>query len=229
MPTFAAAGYPAWAFSLRGHGKSAGSVRNASIADYLDDLRGVLARFARSPVLVGHSLGAFLIQHLLAERDDFPAAVFLASIPPSGTMGLAWRTFRQRPRVARHVMTKWDVYPFLAWPTPDGRRFFSAGMDPATAEDYMRRFTRESFRAVAVDALVLRLPRVRPRRTPLLVLGGAQDTLFTPDEVHRTARAYGTTATIFPAMGHDLMLDPGWEHVAGDMLAWLKTPTIRQS
>jgi alpha-beta hydrolase superfamily lysophospholipase len=93
------------------------------------------------------------------------------------------------------------------------------------AEAYMRRLTRESFRAVAVDALLLQLPRPRPRQTPLLVLGGTHDTLFTVTECKRTAHAYGTNARLYPGMGHDLMLDSGWEQVAADILAWLDERT----
>jgi alpha-beta hydrolase superfamily lysophospholipase len=73
--------------------------------------------------------------------------------------------------------------------------------------------------------LAFNLPR--PKRVqarhpmPVLVLGGTADRIFPPREVQQTARAYGTTATIFPAMPHDMMLDPGWQTVADHIRDWL--------
>jgi pimeloyl-ACP methyl ester carboxylesterase len=223
LPTFAKAGFYSVAFSLRGHGTSWGRslINITRLADYLDDLRVMVSRFDTPPILVGHSMGGLMIQHLLSERDDIPAAVLLASAPPHGTGGLALRTALYRPRIARHVMQHWDVYPLVAEPTPDGKRFFSPCMSDDLAEDYMRRFTHESFIAVGVDALLLHLPRPHNVHTPLLIFGGSHDILFTPDEVRQTARAYGTTAHIMQGMGHDLMLDPGWEQVATQTIHWL--------
>jgi hypothetical protein len=39
--------------------------------------------------------------------------------------------------------------------------------------------------------------------------------------VHATARAYGSEAEIFPGMGHDIMLEPGWRTVAEYIDIWL--------
>ncbi len=86
----------------------------------------------------------------------------------------------------------------------------------------MRRFTHESFLAVGVDALLLDLPGKTPTQTPVLVIGGEDDTLFTPMEVRRTARWYGTDAIIMPEMGHELMLDPGWDNTADQIVSWLR-------
>jgi len=40
--------------------------------------------------------------------------------------------------------------------------------------------------------------------------------------VRATARAYHTQAEIFPNLGHDMMLEPGWVAVAERMHTWLK-------
>jgi hypothetical protein len=54
-----------------------------------------------------------------------------------------------------------------------------------------------------------------------LVLGAAGDRLTPPRTIEATAQAYGAPVQVFPGMAHDMMLEPGWEAVAEQMLAWL--------
>ncbi len=82
----------------------------------------------------------------------------------------------------------------------------------------------ESYRAF-VD-MIVNLPRPKRVKTPMLVLGGGRDTIFTRKEVEATGRAYSTQAEIFPNMAHDLMLDHGWEDVAKRILGWLEEQKI---
>jgi pimeloyl-ACP methyl ester carboxylesterase len=67
------------------------------------------------------------------------------------------------------------------------------------------------------------IPKPERVTSPMLVLGAKHDGTFTPREVRATARAYRTDAEIFPGMGHDLMLEPGWAAVAERIHVWLGT------
>ena len=66
-----------------------------------------------------------------------------------------------------------------------------------------------------------RKKRIRGR-APLLVLGGGLDQIFPPPDVRATAKAYGVAPQFFPGMAHDLMLDAGWEQVAGSIEGWIE-------
>jgi len=85
---------------------------------------------------------------------------------------------------------------------------------------YTARLTEEFTGGITFDTL-FNLPKPQRITTPLLVLGGECDGCFTQEEVHATARAYGTEAEIFPGMGHDMMLEPNWEAVAQRIDGWL--------
>ena len=65
--------------------------------------------------------------------------------------------------------------------------------------------------------------KIRTERinTSLLVLGAACDNTTMVAEVEATARAYHTPAEVFPDMGHDMMLEPGWQAVAERIDGWL--------
>jgi pimeloyl-ACP methyl ester carboxylesterase len=82
---FADNGYRALALSLRGHGGSSASkpIRTISIADYVEDVVTVAEGLPTPPVVIGHSMGGFVVQKYL-ETHQAPAGVMLASIPPRG-------------------------------------------------------------------------------------------------------------------------------------------------
>jgi pimeloyl-ACP methyl ester carboxylesterase len=89
----------------------------------------------------------------------------------------------------------------------------------------VQRASNQTLRAVFVDQ-VFRLPKPQRVTTPLLVLGGEDDGTITNDEVRATARAYGTQEELFPRMGHNMMLEPGWADVAERIHIWLGTPDL---
>src|SRR3954471_1225490 len=90
---FADKGYRALAVSLRGHGSSPTTkrLRDCSFADYLEDVTSVADSLPTRPVVIGHSMGGFIVQKYL-ESSSAPAAVLMASMPPRGYLasGLRW-------------------------------------------------------------------------------------------------------------------------------------------
>jgi pimeloyl-ACP methyl ester carboxylesterase len=87
---FSQLGFSAHAVSLRGHGESEGKerLRFARLSDFVEDLEQTVDALPATPVLIGHSMGGFVVQKYL-ERRRAPLAVLLASIPPGGPGG--WR------------------------------------------------------------------------------------------------------------------------------------------
>ncbi len=69
--------------------------------------------------------------------------------------------------------------------------------------------------------LAFDLPYPQRVQAPMLVLGAQGDRIFTPREANATASAYKTTASVFPHMAHDMMLEAGWQEVADAILTWL--------
>lgn len=222
LPYLVQAGYRTLALSLRGHGNSEGRsrLRLARIRDYVDDVRQVAAQLPTPPVLVGHSMGGLVVQKYL-ETARPPAAVLLASVPPAGVLATTLRILRRHPLAFLKANLTLSLYPIIGTPALTREAFFSAGMSEAQVLAYFRRMQDESYLAF-LDMLVFSLPHPSRVQTPLLVLGAANDVIFHPDEVEATARAYHTTAHLFPDMAHDMMLEAGWQAVADRILDWLK-------
>ena len=99
---------------------------------------------------------------------------------------------------------------------------FSASTPDKQINKYQQRLQDESYRAF-LDMLALDLVKTkRVNRVPMLVLGAEDDTIIVSQrQIRRTAAVYGTEAEIFPDMGHDMMLEPGWADVAERIHTWL--------
>lgn len=217
---FAAAGYAVYAPSLRGHGGSEGRgrLRWTRIADYVADVATVAATLPAAPILIGHSMGGLVVQKYL-ERHPTPAAVLLASVPPAGATGTALRLLRHHPIQFAKVNARLSLYPVVETVALAREYLFSPRTPPELVAAVQPRLQDESYRAF-LD-MMTSLPRPERIAVPVQVLGGTADGIFSPREVAATARAYHTTATLYPDMGHNLMQDVGWERVAADIVAWL--------
>ena len=99
LPWFASRGFAAHALSLRGHGKSPGrdDLGSVHLSDYIDDIRAVVATLDERPILVGHSMGAALVERLIAE-EPFPGAALVSPVPPSGLLPVLTRLWWGRPQ-----------------------------------------------------------------------------------------------------------------------------------
>src|SRR3954451_22389548 len=77
LPWFAARGDPGYALSLRGHGGSGGrdSLFMAGLDDYAAGVESVAASLPETPVLIGPSMAAAVIERLLATRPLRAAAL----------------------------------------------------------------------------------------------------------------------------------------------------------
>jgi hypothetical protein len=230
---FTALGYDVHTVDLRGHRRGAGAPRLPwhSIADYVEDVHAVASGLDRPPVLIGHSMGGFVVQKYL-EQYDAAGAVLLASVPPSGVVGVVLGLLRSRPRDLLSALTTFTLYPLVAGPEHARELFYSAGLDEAAVATYAEALGNESYRAF-LDMMLLRRPRTRlirrriEGRMPMLVIGGQLDRIFPDKDVLASAAAYGTQAEFFAGMAHNLMLENGWSDVAERIAGWLGTTISR--
>lgn len=221
LPWFAARGWPAHALSLRGHGASSGAdtLFMAGLDDYVADVETVAADLEDAPVLIGHSMGAAVVERMMTRRA-LRGAALLAPVPPTGLLPVAARLAATHPDYMSHMIgldpTRMSVEILKAL-----RPFyFSRDVEPAILREAMNHLNGESPRALF--DLSMRLHWVEPQATsPVFVLGAEGDRIAIPDDVRATARHHGVEAVILPGMGHMLMLEPAWEDAAREIAAWM--------
>jgi pimeloyl-ACP methyl ester carboxylesterase len=221
---FADKGYRALAVSLRGHGNSPAPKRmqTCSVADFVDDVDSVANSLPARPVVIGHSMGGFVVQKYL-EAHDAPAGVLVASVPTSGAGRFMLRGMKRHPwHAIRSTVTTRSLHGYN---TPKLAReyFYSPHTPESDVVRYAARLDEEFSGKITRDMVLLNLPKPGQVTIPLLVLGAEWEGCITQEEVRATARAYRTEAEIFPNMGHNMMVEPGWETVAQRIHIWLET------
>ena len=222
LPYFAKQGFRACALSLSGHGASPGRERldSLSIADYVDDLEQAVSTIGGDPILVGHSMGGFVLQKYL-ERAPAPGAVFMASVPPQGMFSSSLALALSNPRLfsdvnsmMHHGRVSLDTLQHVLFANP---------VEVEKLRSCYRRMQPESQRAMW-DMTFFNLPHLwRERCPPTLVLAAECDILVPASQAELVALHYRTQAEIFSNMGHFMMLEADWQKVADRIIEWTRT------
>jgi len=222
LPWFAKQGYAAHALSLRGHGKSDGAATLfvTGLDDFAADVKHVAQGLPEPPILIGHSMGAAIVERLLATQP-VRAAALLSPVPPAGLMSVASR-----------LATGQSGYPLFGPQFNPSRMnmhmlealrpfYFNDDVAPEILTEAAAHLGPESPRAL-LD-LSMRLQWQIPERggVPLFVMGVEGDRIATANDVRATASHHGVDATILPGLAHMLMLERQWEQPARELARWL--------
>lgn len=223
LPHFSRLGYHCHALDLSGHGASGGrdELHGFDIDHYAGDVAQVVAALPAPPVLVGHSMGATVVQRYL-EKGRAAGVVMMAPVPTTGLAGCGLQLTLKQPdflvEAARAVSGRYtektarvmrEVYF-----SPDVTAEEFAAFKPLVQDESTTAITE-------MMALAWRIPPRRPR-IPALVIGGEMDALFPPSLLHFTASGWNAETCVIPRGGHMLMMEPHWNAVADRIDGWLE-------
>jgi pimeloyl-ACP methyl ester carboxylesterase len=198
-------------------------LRNVGINRILTHYQHAIRALPEEPILIGHSFGGTLVQHLL----DRGLGVSGVAIDPAPTSG-----------ILVGLQTIISTFPvFLSWRSWSrvmtmSRKFFAtrfAQTIPAGQADALYdRYIVPTPGKVYWDGLTSAAGKIRwdnPNRAPLLLIGGAIDLIA---QAKMTRAMYDkqklapsrTALKIFEGRSHWTCMDPGWEQVADFALDW---------
>lgn len=209
-------GWECFALSLRGHTGSY-SVDKVTyctlltVSDYAEDVRQVAGKIGRPSVIIGHSMGGITTLQYIAEQtargQKEAAAVLLASASP-GQLG----PLRDAP-----IGT--DQPYSLDAETARERYFFST--DKAVSQPAIDQLVPESPSVMNDYSLGDGVP-ISPGDLPcpVLVVSAEHDGSAAPSD-GRIADYLGADYHFAAGIGHNLMLDAGWEPVLDKVESWL--------
>ena len=145
------------------HGGSAapGSLRWTRHHDFVADIAEVAEGFERPPVLIGHSMGGYLVQKYM-ENHEVSAAVLVASVPISGTFAASLRFARRHPLQFAKLLATMRLWPVVATEELAREFLFGTAMPQETVAELHELLQDESF-STYIDMMGLALPRLFPQ------------------------------------------------------------------
>jgi pimeloyl-ACP methyl ester carboxylesterase len=188
-----------WLSHTAGRGFAAHALtarEDGDLRAYAHDVVQTAAALPRQTVLVGHGVGAMIVAQALG-RYPARAAVLVCPVLDRGAV----------------IRTGLRVNPAGTLPAVFGGRL------------------RLSARQLGEDEYAAKLrPAALPRPgelarpvgdPPMLVVGSPDDRVVPRKSLDRAAAHYGGAPLLFPGMGHDLMVGPGWAEPIDAILDWL--------
>jgi len=182
------------------------------VGGYVRHVDTVVRSIEGRVVLVGHSMGGLIVQRVIETRPVH-GAVLVASVPRRGVIVALARLARRDPMQVAQSIVSVSLWPMVENDERARKHFFTEQTDADTVEAAGAKLQNESF--LAFLSMLARHPRPKLARTEnVCVIGATRDGIFTRDEQHDLAAAYGTDLIEIDA-GHDLMLESSWPELVG--------------
>ena len=190
----------------------------------IESYASMIRTMNEKPILIGHSMGALVVQ-LLLQRDLASLGIAIDSAPPQGV-------FTANPAFLR---SNWPhINPFVPQDQPIQmtlKRFRYTFVNNLPLQDQQAAFERyvvpESRRVPAGSLTRVAAIDFRQPHPPLLLIAGANDHLI-PASLNRTNFArYKRSTSItdfkeFPGRAHFIIGQDGWQEVAGTVATWMQ-------
>lgn len=225
LPYFAEKGFPTYALDLRGHGESSidKQLRFTTIGDYVDDVAEVVDNIDGPVIVVGHSMGGFVVQHFLKDHS-VAGAVLLATVPWYGAIVPTLSFMKNHPLRFAKINLTMTLYPFVEDPLIAGALLLADDAASADRGKYLPRLQDESWLGYMQMVFLKLVFRIKSS-VPVLVVGGEKDALFSPQSQQSTAAKYDARCHIIEGAPHDIMIDKRWKQSAGIIENWLRDLT----
>jgi pimeloyl-ACP methyl ester carboxylesterase len=220
LPAFAQAGWHGAAISLRGHGNNEGAenINAFGITDFLEDIEDGARLFDTEPILVGHSLGGYLVQKYALERS-VRGQILLAAPSLMGLQNSSRHIATRNPMLALQLGILMAFGPARANTGLITAALFTDRKEAEKMAGTMPALQRESSRVF----LEANWPDFRSptSRIPTLALGGDEDDFVPEFDLRYEAQFWNGHSKVLHGVPHGVMVDPSWPLVAKEMLGWL--------
>ncbi len=193
------------------------------LRDYVRRARIAAESFGEKPVVIGHSLGGFIAQHLAAE-GAVSGAVLVGSPGPFG-LGPTLMQLAAAPDVlAALILVQSGGGAMLGREIV--RRALFTDDTPDEWIDAVDLVPQREPVVALLDGITWDLP-IWPfaRRVPTLAITGERDVFVPVSDLWSISTVYNAEIEIVPGRGHGLPLDPDWKGLAQRIETWLDQRT----
>ncbi len=206
------------------------SLAGLGVQEIVDHYESIIRDQAEPPLLIGHSFGGLFVQMLL-DRELGAAGVAIDSAPPRGVLATELSVFRANLPVLMQPGARKGV---VRMSYPQFRYAFVNMLSEADAraayEKHVIPETGRIFFQAALGANAVRVTFTNPSRKPLLMIAGERDHVVAAGLNRSNFRKYArsrarTDFKEFPGRCHWIIVQDGWQEVAGYAADWAEEAT----
>jgi len=205
-------------------------LKTLSIKKIVDHYEALIAAMPEKPILIGHSFGGLIVQHLL-DRGLGAAGVAIDPAVPTGVLpGL------KALQSALPVLLTWNGWNRVLTMSLEGfRRDFAQTLSEAQALSAYERYVVPAPGRIYFQAAIgieNSVDWASEERAPLLFIAGEKDRTSEPAMARAAARKFSRSKAKvdyheFPGRSHWLCADQGWEEIADYALVWAVEQTTK--
>jgi pimeloyl-ACP methyl ester carboxylesterase len=197
--------------------------------DLIAAFENQISKLPEKPVLVGHSVGGLIVQ-VLINKGLGRAGVAVDSAPPKGLKSFRASFLRSNSQVVNPFVSA--KVPYVMRPGKF-RYAFANGLTRPEQEQAYRTYVVPESIGVARDLGKKAAVDFKKAHAPLLLIAGSADRII-PAGLNRRnfgryARDNGSLTEFkeFKGRSHAIILQKGWEEVAGFACDWIKKNMVK--
>jgi non-heme chloroperoxidase len=231
MRWFSEKGYECYAINLRFHAPNPSTpeqIGSASIYDYVEDVKNILAEIGEDTILMGHSMGGLIAQNVASTTQNLKAAIFICSAPPKGVkfkivipLNIFVRVISKMGKNKKAVKNK--------LPLPlDDKITIAYALNTLPKEDAIiacKKFVPESS-AVYTEVMEGVPCPIQQPKFPMLTVGAKKDKTAHWKMQQKIADFHHTDFILNEDVCHMFMIEQGWELSAEKIYQWLKNKNL---
>ena len=220
MPYFQKQGFDVYSLDLTNHGNNQTnkSLKFLTIADYVTDVKEVLAEIGEDCILLGHSMGGMVVQKYLV-NNKCHKAILLAPVPPKGVINVVLTLAKRYP--FRFLMSnlKMSLLPIVGDFKTCQNIFFGYTIDKDVLEESYKKVQDDSF--FTFLGIIFPFLKKAKYNVKTLVVGAADDNAIPSRTIEQTAKFHNGTHKVFEKMAHAMMLEKEWQKPADYIINWI--------
>lgn len=197
----------------------------ATLGDVIKHYEKIIGGLKEKPILIGHSLGGLIVQHLISENVA-QGGVVIHSLPPKGVITLKYSFLKSVFRPLGYFTKRSDNYMMSLkhWSYT-----FTNGMAASEQEATYNKFVIPESKRVARGALTkdAKIDYKKPH-APLLILSGSEDHIIPAVLNYKNYKKYKSKEYIvnykeMPLRNHFVLGQESWQEEAKYIQNWIET------